>query len=271
MDARRFITALIIAASLPGAYARAAVPASVTPKKAVVIAADKWCPVNCQATNGPPGYAVELARESLALAGWTVEYRIMPWDRARDAARAGRIDGIIGTIADEAPDFVFPRETIGRNANVFFVRKDSAWRYRGLRSLDKVIVGVVNEYRFGTEFDTYVARYQDDPKRIARIYSLEPVPQGLRMLQAGRIDAYIDDRMVVNWAMKQDPALASVRESGKLGETSLYIAFSPAKPQSRAVADAFDRGVRQLRADGKLAAILARYGVSDWGTFDVQP
>lgn len=245
-----------------GATAATAGPAPAA--RTVVLAADRWCPVTCDSRASQPGYAVELAREAFALSGLALEYRVIPWERAVDAARAGRIDGVIGTVMDGTPDFVFPQEAAGTNTNVFFVRGDSTWRYRGLRSLDGVVLGIANEYNFSPEIDTYAARFRDDPARIAVLYSTDPVAQAMKMLRAGRIDAYLDDRLVVNWALRQAGDKGTVRESGKLNAIPLYVAFSPARAESRATADAFDRGMRELRASGRLAAILATYGVADW-------
>lgn len=238
--------------------------ATVTPARPVVLAADRWCPVTCDARGNLPGYAVELAREALALSGRLLEYRVMPWERAVDAARAGRIDGVIGTVTAETPDFVYPQQAIGSNTNVFFVRAEDTWRYRGLRSLEGVVVGIANEYSFSPGFDQYAARHRADPARLHVLYSTDPVQQGLTLLRAGRIDAFLDDRTVVNWALRHDQGAPALRESGELNKIPLYIAFSPARGDAPATAAALDQGLEALRANGRLAEILSRYGVRDW-------
>lgn len=281
---RRFLRQYLFAAALAAGPACATEPGNTpvnnadnptsgnaAPPRTIVLAADTWCPVNCNAGDELPGYAVDVARAAFALAGWTLEYRVLPWERALDSGRAGRIDGIIGTTTANSPDFVFPQEIIGRNTNVFFVRADSTWRYRGIRSLDQVNVGIANEYMFGDPFDTWVTRNRKNAQRVTILYALSPVPQGLKLLLAGRIDAYLDDRVMVNWAQRQNPEFATVRESGQLSDIPLYIAFSPARTDAREVAAAFDRGVRELRQQGKLAPILARYGIRDWVATGAEP
>lgn len=231
----------------------------------VVIAADRWCPVNCLPGREEAGYAIDMAREAYALEGYRLEYRVMPWGRAIEAARAGRLDGIVGTLVVNTPDFVFPQETIGESVSVFFIREDSPWRYRGVRTLETQVIAVANEYLFGDPFDGYVARHRRDPAKVVVLYSRDPVRQGLEMLAARRVDAYVDDRVVVRWTLRGMTDMPPLRETGELNHDPLYIAFSPSSPRAKPLADAFDRGVRKLRASGRLAQILSRYGVSDWG------
>ncbi len=42
----------------------------------------------------------------------------------------------------------------------------------------------------------------------------------------------------------------------------VYLAFSPALPASRGLAEAFDAGMRRLAAEGKLAGFYSPYGLS---------
>ena len=45
---------------------------------------------------------------------------------------------------------------------------------------------------------------------------------------------------------------------------AVYIAFSPADPNAKADAALLTAGIVDMRASGRLAAILARYDVRDW-------
>lgn len=229
------------------------------------IVADDWCPVSCEADAGKPaGYAVEIARAVFTAAGYEVNYSVQPWARAVGETRKGSAQMIVGILVDNAPDFIYPQETIGTNTNVFFTRADSNWQYQGIASLDDVVVGVANEYVFGEPFDSWVNDNRSNGQRLQIIHSDDPVMQAFSLLEAGRIGAYLDDRMVVRWTARQANLPLELREAGAVSSIPLYVAFSPADARSAELAKVFDDGIRALRANGKLAAILAEYRVKDW-------
>ena len=55
-----------------------------------------------------------------------------------------------------------------------------------------------------------------------------------------------------------------LRLAGCERPTSLYIAFSPKREDHGRLAEAMNVGVRTMRKNGRLATILARYGLTDW-------
>lgn len=56
---------------------------------------------------------VDIAREIFAASGFDVEYRNYGWARSLSLARENRIDGVIGALKGDAPDFVFPERPMG--------------------------------------------------------------------------------------------------------------------------------------------------------------
>lgn len=65
--------------------------------KEVVLAADRWCPINCGENDPMQGFMIDIARLALHPAGYRVRYIEMPWQRALAMARAGEINGVVGT------------------------------------------------------------------------------------------------------------------------------------------------------------------------------
>ena len=51
---------------------------------------------------------VDIAREVLGEAGYTVEYVNVSWARALQLTREGQLDAVVGAFTTDAPDFVFP-------------------------------------------------------------------------------------------------------------------------------------------------------------------
>ncbi|ALS97236.1 substrate-binding periplasmic protein [Lacimicrobium alkaliphilum] len=233
----------------------------------LVLAADLWCPYNCEPGSDKPGFMVEIARKVFATQGISVDYRLMPWRRAVQSTREGEFDAVIGASLQDAPDFVFPAIEQGEMRTGLWAIPGTTWRYQGLSSLSDVVLGVSAGYSYGSQIDAYIA----DPRNANYIHVLfgtEPLKQGLRMLRAGRIDVMAEDESVFSYYIEQQASRASYINAGMIDssqtDTKVYIAFSPAKPESEGLAETLSRGIADLRASGELSAILQRYGLRDW-------
>jgi polar amino acid transport system substrate-binding protein len=230
----------------------------------LTIVADEWCPYNCAPGSDKPGYMIEIARRVLGDAGHEIDYRNMPWSRAIEEARAGRFDAIVGAAQGDAPDFVFPEHRLGISANVFVVKRDSAWRFDGLASLEGRSLGIIRDYSYGDPLDDYIAQHERDAGRIQIASGDTALDTNFRKLEAGRIDVLVEDRNVVEQFLVGSGQAERFEIVGDLGDDDLFIAFSPATEGADELARLLGEGVQQLRASGELAAILARYAVRDW-------
>ena len=90
----------------------------------------------------------------------------------------------------------------------------------------------------------------------------------LQKLLYRRIDVLVDEKMTVMLKAKEMGMERQIRLAGvdpvRPAEDRVYIAFSPALSRSHEYAAALDRGVEMLRENGRLAAILKKYGIDDW-------
>lgn len=228
----------------------------------VVLAADPWCPYNCVAGSTPEGYMVDLAREALGLAGFEVNYVNMSWARALEQADAGHIDGIIGAFTTDAPQMVFPEEHLGISHIELYTQPDQEWRYEGVSSLRDQTLIALNGYSYSPELDDYILRNREDQKRVWILSGPAPLERAIKLILENRSDVLPEDRDVMAWTLKHQLPGVRLRNAGSLHSSPVYIAFSPASPRSAELADALSRGIRELRASGRLAEIVSGYGVS---------
>ncbi len=232
----------------------------------ITLRADEWCPYNCEPGSDKPGYMVEIARAVFEPMGHIVDYDLTNWSRSIMQVRRGRIDGIIGAMKSEAPDLVFPDIETGFAGAAFFVRKGFAWRYTGINSLEKVALAVIQDYGYG-KIDSYLETHRGTPKVITTVGE-DALAINIRLLLKGRVDAVLENEAVFRNTATDMGVLAEIDHAGDDGETGennfVYIVFSPKNPQSAAYAKALGEGMRTLRTSGRLAEILARYGLSDW-------
>lgn len=227
----------------------------------ISIRADEWFPVNGQPDSDKPGYMIELAKAVLESAGHTVDYKIMPWERALDSVRKGDHDCVVGAYKEDAPDFIFPETNWGLDSTGFFVKSGNAWQFTGMGSLLDKRVGIINGYAYGEEFDAFVTA---NPSVFSGLGGSDALDKNIRKLTAGRVDVVVESPNVMR-AKLQEMGVNNVMQAGTLGEPSeMYIACSPAKPSSQGYIKLVNEGTETLRASGKLDAIMQRYGMSDW-------
>jgi polar amino acid transport system substrate-binding protein len=230
----------------------------------VTIRADEWYPINGVPDAKKPGYMIELAQVILAKHGHTVEYRSMPWERSLKEVRRGSFDCVVGAYKEDAPDFIFPDVAWGSIESSFYVKNETAWRYTGIDSVKKVVMGSIGGYAYSEELDKYIEQNKGKGK-VQVINANNALEQNIKKLLKGRLDTVIESHLVMEAKLKSMGATDKVKSAGILVKAeNMYIACSPAKSTSKEYAKLFSEGIKELRASGKLKEILDKYGLKDW-------
>lgn len=231
---------------------------------ALSLRADSWCPYNCDAKSDKPGYVVEIARDIFAKAGLKVDYDTLNWARSIEEARQGHFDGIIGAIPGDAPDFVFPTQSIGQSGEGYAVRTGTPFRFDGAKSFDGKVMGAVSSYAWGGEIGAYVDAHKDDRSKIQLTSGDDALVQNFEKLLAGRIDIVMDDANVLAHEIAKAGLGDKITIADRGRPADIFIAFAPSSPKAKDYAALIDANLPQMRASGRLAEILSRYGVKDW-------
>jgi len=261
------VAGLVVGSVSAPALASPAAPATPLPRTDAIVlvaVADEWCPYTCAEDAPQPGYLVELVRAVFEPLGYRIDYRVMPWPRALRETQLGRASLAMGATPANARDLVLPALPAGRDESTFAVRRDSAWRYTGIPDLAAITLGVTADYTYFPEVDDWIERHRDNPDRIDVATGNAPLTTNLRKLESGRVDAFIENRNVLLHAAARHPTRLGIRMEGRIPGDDIVVGFSPFSARDTALAGVFDERVRQLRANGELAAILARYGLEDW-------
>ncbi|SNB59034.1 amino acid ABC transporter substrate-binding protein, PAAT family (TC 3.A.1.3.-) [Marinobacter sp. es.042] len=239
-----------------------AAPAPTEPRQSVVIAADPWCPHNCEAGSEYEGYMIDIAREAFGLAGIDVEYVNMSWARALQQARDGYIDAVVGALPGDAPDFVFPDAATGYSTIALYTHPGNNWQYAGIDSLSQFTLLAINGYAYSPELDCYIEKYQDDPERVWVLSGPAPLSRAIELLHQQRSDVFPEDRYVMQWQLERDGNTENLRMAAVIHESPIYVAFSPVGRDSAQLAALLSEGARALQSSGRVAEILTRYGLS---------
>lgn len=252
---RRLTIALALAASFAAGPAAAGT---------LTIRGDPYCPYNCDAGSDMPGYMIEIAREVFAAHGIEVVYQTTGWARAIEQARAGEIGAIVGAGTDDAPDFVFGAP-LGAWRMGYVFRAGESFEIAGPDSLEGRVLGGTVDYAYdGGIIEDYIAAHGADPWRVQLLAGEDTLERNLLKLVAGRIDVLAEEITVIDHAIARLGLGADIEVVRTPLVDPLFIAFSPARAGSARLSELLDEGVAAMRADGRLAAILKRYGIADW-------
>ena len=219
-------------------------------------------PYNGDPASEHPGIVVELAKTIFEPQGIKVDYQTMPWVDALEAARGGKIDGVIGAGSAETKGLTVPQESIGEPRVVLLVRKDNPWQFESNASLKNVRLGVIDGYTYWDSLDEYI-KANKAPKVVS--FSGEtPLVDALTQLKEGKIDALPETMAVFVWTSK---GMGLTPSDFRIVHTHqnepIYLAFS-STPAGVKYAKLFDEGMQKLRASGKLKELLKAYAMSDW-------
>ena len=231
---------------------------------------DDWCPYSCLNDDHTaiaaeyPGYYAEVLRAIYEPLGYSVEFSIRPWERALEEAADGRLDAVLSPAKSEAPNLIFPDESIAELGWCFYTRSDSTWHYSGLPSLQGQTLGVLRGNNFGDAITDYIEANSKDAAMVQEVSGLDFIDKNIRKLQGKRISVMLDEPATTDYFIMQNNLAQDIVKAGCLPSQIMYPAFSPANPASATHAREFTEGIRRLRESGRLKAILARYGLTDW-------
>ncbi len=198
------------------------------------------------------GYDVDVAKLVTSRLGLKPEFVSTEWSAILAGLAAGRYDVIISQVGINPKralvfDFSLPYTY---SSPQLIVRKNEVARYASLADLKGKKVGVGQ----GSVFEQQAKAV---PGILVKSYPA--APENLQDLATGRIDAALNDSLMVAYLLKNStlPIQAGARV-GALERTG--IAFQKGSPQFKA---ALDKVLRDAGADGSLKAISLKWFGSD--------
>lgn len=225
------------------------------------VRADNWCPYNCEPKTAAPGYMVEILESAAKTEGNTVDYKLMPWARALAEAREGHITAVVGLTGNDRAGLVIT-EKMGVDSTCFFVNAGDAFKYTGAADLSKVrSVGTVHGYEYADEF---MAWQKTNASKVQATAGDDALVTNAKKLKANRIQSFIENTTVVDFARKSNPELKDIVSAGCFANVDLFAGFSAKNPKAQAMVKATNAKMAELKKSGELAKMLAKYGVAGW-------
>ena len=176
-------------------------------------------------------------------------FSLVPWKRAELEFEEGKAIGIIGAYLDTPPG-IYPKWAIDVDV-VSMLYKKGSFKWTGKGSLKDQNVAWIRGYGFEEVLDI-------NPKKLREV---NDTISGIKMLQYGRINVYID---------YQEEIITAAKEKNlKLDEdftleylpinTRVYIAFADNK-EGMELAKLFDKRMSEMKQSGELDQIYIKTG-----------
>jgi polar amino acid transport system substrate-binding protein len=191
--------------------------------------------------------------EAFRQLGIEVQFRIFPAARAQAEAMAGTVDGEVArSLEYESMQPVLMRVaespmSIGMAAYA----RDPAIHLSGLESLRGT--GYRVEFRSGYPVIARILAGLVPPDKLSQISHVE---QGLRKVQLGRIDLYVDAEELIDPILAASPPeLANVRKAGVLERRPIFLYLNRRHAE---LAPRVAEVLRKMRASGQLDQLHAQ-------------
>jgi len=230
----------------------------------ISIAADEWCPHNCDVDAQNQGYMIDIMKEVFEPLGHTIDYKTFPYSRAIALAKYGKLNAVVGAFAKEVPNFFLTSSELGINTNAYCIVQNNNWKFTGVQSLKNQKLAILQGYSYGDRLDKYIEKNIKNKNRIIVLSDNASSVTALKLLKAKRASVYVEDVAVLQYSFLKYGLTKEYKISGTEEPLGLYIAFSPALDSSKEYAKILGDGMIKLRKSGKLKEILARYGLKDW-------
>ncbi len=197
----------------------------------------------------PPVSPLRLA----APPGYTFEAVQVPWKRAQELAKIGKIDLLVNLrITPERQEWLkFSGNPTFLNPIAVFMLENRAFPLRSWDLLKPLLGGVSLGDTFGNGFDEYL-------RANLKVESALSMVENFRKLDAGRIDYFVTGLNTgLAWLAAVPLPHKVVALSPSISNEAIHLGISALSPHGDLLVD-LDRRLAQLRSDGQLEKILTR-------------
>jgi len=212
------------------------------------IAAEEWA--DCTYKDGT-GLYFEIIKQVYAKQGANFNFKIVPYSRSIEMVESGKTDMCLGTYEGEVENAIYPKYPMDYDDITVLIPAAKASSFKAESDLrDKKVAWIVD---YGYE------EYLEVPVKFTEVSNSE---SGIKMLQSGRIDYYIETKSDIGAALKgmgipeKDFVLRTIKW------IPLYTCF--AKNDKGAQLQAiWDKRFPELYKSGELKTLFAKWGFED--------
>ncbi|AKJ29630.1 substrate-binding periplasmic protein [Caldimonas brevitalea] len=203
------------------------------------------------------GIALSIVRRAFELSGYSVRYTFLPWSRALRETRQGKWDGTAywGRAPEREAGFLLS-DTVIEEEWVFLHRRDVDFDWHTLDDLKPWRIAMIQDYSYNAGLKAMVA---------AGELHIDPTPDdlaALRKLIRRRVDVvpierYVACDLISRYLNAADAAVLKAHRRPMTLQFTTHLLLPTVLPKSETRREAFDNGLKALRASGEYARLRA--------------
>lgn len=221
--------------------------------KLITIAADPWPPY-IDFTKDSGGFCIEVIQAALASKNYKFDIKNVPWARAMRGVKFGHYDILPNAwfTKERETDYLFSNP-YAFNELKLVIKKGEYFNFNGLKSLDRLTLGVINGASYGSEFDQSTSFNKVITSNM--LINIE-------MLINDRIDMTLEDELgLIKFIGERKPNLLNQIEfvEPSFSKKALHIAISRDNPLAKQIIQDFNSGLKKIKNNGTYDSILRKY------------
>lgn len=220
---------------------------SAEAKDPLLLHNDTWPPFILEGND--QGTAEKLVCQALALQGWPCRVEVKEWDIVLQEARIGAIDGIAAAWRNpDREQYLLFSEPYLSNRIIPVVNNNSTVTVAAARDLAGLRVALVNDYAYGDTIEGLEPSFT--------VVAAKNSMDALKAVASGKADAALVDELVARDKL-EDPVMENLTMINfVLAFRDLHFAVSRQHPLAEEIIGDFQRGYKQMLADGTVNEIL---------------
>ncbi|MFZ6655350.1 substrate-binding periplasmic protein [Undibacterium sp. TJN19] len=226
----------------------------VSAETITLIGEDNWYPYSAVKDGKNRGFAVDVITAAYAASNIQVRFIATPYSRCLMLVQSGQELGCFDSLQDSTltPNFLFHKEAIFKASIGIYSKADHAATGLTKRDLHGHAIGVTHGYTYGDAFE--------NDKQMLREIAPSDL-SNIRKLILGRSDYSLIYTRIADYLITTypDELKGKIHQVGTLVEDKLFISFSKQRADAQHYADALDKGLREIRANGKYAVIEKKW------------
>jgi len=226
-----------------------ALSSTVNAAEKITLANGEWAPYLSKDLKHS-GYMSHIVSEAFAEEGIEVDYVFLPWKRGFEDAKEGKYQGslIWGYNDDRAKDFLYS-DTVAELGTSLFYNKSNPIEWNEPADLKKYKMGGVIGYAYGIE--------ELEKQGVLKIERIGKDVGNYKKLAAGRLDIVLEDTEVGHESINKLGMTEQLAVHPKTLKSRKYsVIISKNAPNAQALVDAFNRGLKKLKDDGRYQKYL---------------